>query len=272
MYEGVTPRAASVDQTEQSSVDRKGLPTRPDDCQPRNGKTGPVVEAGSQTIETLQRNRQEIRCSPARGRVIPTSCELCSLIVDKSALLTPDPPIEEIDEPESPYDVDISDVRGSSESRCHDVGNELPSQEQMFGPESLRTSIAELCHQYRDIFSSSVKEEPARVRPFEIHIEGSEWKIPASRRAPRPQSPEKSRALKQMIEDLLRLGVIRVSQAEHASQVLLVVKKNTTKLRFCVDYRELNDISKTDSWPIPNILELLSVPSGLGSIQRYRRL
>jgi hypothetical protein len=180
------------------------------------------------------------------------------LIVDKSALLSPDPPVEEIDEPESPYDVDISGMRGSSESRCHEVGNELPGPEQMFGPESLRSSIAQLCHQYRDIFSSSVKEEPARVRPFEIVIDGSEWKIPASRRAPRPQSPEKSRALKQMIEDLLRLGVIRVSQAEHASQVLLVVKKNTTKLRFCVDYRELNDISKTDSWPIPNILELLN--------------
>jgi hypothetical protein len=61
-----------------------------------------------------------------------------------------------------------------------------------------------------------------------------------------------------MVESLLRLNVIRVSRAESASQVLLVVKKNTTKLRFCIDYRELNEISKSDSWPIPNIGQLLN--------------
>ena len=45
-----------------------------------------------------------------------------------------------------------------------------------------------------------------------------------------------------MVEELLKLGVIRVSTADvPASQVLLVAKKGTTKLRFCIDFRAINE-------------------------------
>lgn len=87
---------------------------------------------------------------------------------------------------------------------------------------------------------------------------GKTWKIPASRRAARPQGPQKLAALKIMVDTLLELGVIRRSTQANASQVLLVSKKGTEKLRFCIDYRELNEITDSDSWPIPNIGQLLA--------------
>jgi len=61
-----------------------------------------------------------------------------------------------------------------------------------------------------------------------------------------------------MVEELLRLKVIRVSTADIASQVLLVAKKGTSKLRFCIDYRAINEATKSpETWPIPNIKSML---------------
>lgn len=121
----------------------------------------------------------------------------------------------------------------------------------------MQAGILELCRKYSDIFSSKVRPSPALVEPMTIDVDSSKWKIPASRRAPRPQSAEKSAVLKEMVENLLRLNVIRVSSAVHASQVLLVPKKKGSKeLRFCIDYRELNDLCKTEGWPIPIIGEM----------------
>ena len=228
-----------------------GLPGLPDDrsaSHPCGKRTARDPEGDSETT-ALHRDRP---VASALNDRVARSCELCSLIVDKSVLLTPEPQIEEIDEPES---LDFDDIPTEGDVKS-DI--ELPGPNQIFGSEPMQASISELCRKYSDIFSSNVKENPARVRPFEIEVDGTEWKIPASRRAPRPQSHEKTTALKGMVEDMMRRKVIRHSNAEHASQVLLVVKKNTKKLRLCIDYRELNEICKTDSWPIPNILDLLN--------------
>ena len=46
---------------------------------------------------------------------------------------------------------------------------------------------------------------------------------------PRPQSQDKLSELKIMVEELMRLNVIRVSTADTASQVLLVAKKGPKK-------------------------------------------
>jgi hypothetical protein len=51
---------------------------------------------------------------------------------------------------------------------------------------------------------------------------------------------------------LANQGIIRVSQAAHYSQVLMV-----PKWRMCVDFRALNDCTLDASWPIPNIAEML---------------
>jgi len=94
---------------------------------------------------------------------------------------------------------------------------------------------------------------------MELEIDADKLKKTRSlRSAPRPQSPTRLMELKGMIEELLRLGVLRVSTAETGSQVLLVAKKGTKKLRFCIDFRAINDATTTVSgWPIPNIGDML---------------
>src|SRR5436305_7825314 len=50
--------------------------------------------------------------------------------------------------------------------------------------------------------------------------------------------------------------LIRKSMSPMAAPVVIVEKKDGTK-RFCVDYRGLNKVTKTDRFPLPRIDELL---------------
>ena len=61
-----------------------------------------------------------------------------------------------------------------------------------------------------------------------------------------------------MVDEMLDKGVIRPSQSPWASPVVLVAKKHGS-LRFCVDYRKLNAVTKMDVFPLPRIDDALDM-------------
>ena len=73
------------------------------------------------------------------------------------------------------------------------------------------------------------------------------------RRMPYAAQSEIARQLKDMQEN----GVIQASKSPWSSPVVLV-QKNDGSLRFCVDYRELNSVTKPDTFPLPRVDDFLN--------------
>lgn len=69
-------------------------------------------------------------------------------------------------------------------------------------------------------------------------------------------NPVKTEFIRNEVKEMLKKGIIRPSTSPWAAPVVIVKKKDGTE-RFCVDYRQLNAITKPDRYPIPRISSLL---------------
>src|SRR5690606_9483965 len=67
--------------------------------------------------------------------------------------------------------------------------------------------------------------------------------------------------IQQHVSDMLRDGVIEESTSPWTSPVVLVKKKDGS-IRFCVDFRKLNSVTKKDVYPLPRIDDALDVLYG----------
>ena len=81
------------------------------------------------------------------------------------------------------------------------------------------------------------------------------------RQALRPQPRVHLPVIDQLVDDMQQQGIIEPCQSEWASNIVLVKKKDGS-VRFCVDYRKLNDITRKDAYPLPRIDTCLDRLSG----------
>ena len=109
--------------------------------------------------------------------------------------------------------------------------------------------------EYHDIFALE-DGESGETGLVKLCIETGDA-TPIAQSVRRVPSAVRKEVAHQIQENLmLRNRVIQPSHSPWASPIVLVRKKDNT-LRFCVDYRALNEVTKPDKFPIPRIDDLL---------------
>ena len=110
-----------------------------------------------------------------------------------------------------------------------------------------------------DVFALSGKLGECTILPFSIETGDSK---PLAVRNPRSNLlPARRQLEREGIQALKDQGLIRPSNSPWAAPVVLVRKSDGT-WRFCVDYRQINNITKKDRFPLPRIEDCLSVMGG----------
>lgn len=124
--------------------------------------------------------------------------------------------------------------------------------------ESQQDQVAALLLEFAEVFSKN-GEDLGLTHLTEHSIETGDSR-------PFKQPPHRVPAAfagedKKAIEKLQRQGVIRPSSSPWASPIVLVHKKDGT-VRFCTDYRWLNQCTKKDAFPIPRTEDCLDAVAG----------
>ena len=95
-----------------------------------------------------------------------------------------------------------------------------------------RGEVKEVCHEIAAGDSPPIRQQVRRV-PFALR-----------------------KRVNELVGEMLSGGIVRESSSPWAIPVVLVRKKNG-ELRFCVDYRRLNAVTRKDVFPLPRIDDLL---------------
>lgn len=91
----------------------------------------------------------------------------------------------------------------------------------------------------------------------------------------RQASPKKREIIRRTVDQLLELGIIEPSASRISSPVVIVHQNG--KLRFCVDYRGLNAVTRDDSYPLPRADDIFdafagaSIFSSLDMVKAYHQ-
>ena len=204
--------------------------------------------------------------------------KLVSLIEDEGTLIEPQPSPEGMEVRVNSFGESADSQDGSSKKRRtvnYDLKNNRTRQEfkeflknfnvgnQLSEQQKLR--LGALLKTYRDRFV--FKGDSLGRLNIEEHRIDTEGKGPVSK-APYRVSYVERKAIEEQVQAMLDQGVIEPIVSEWASPVVIVSKRDNT-LRFCVDYRDLNAITKSDKYPLPRLEDALDI---LGKSNMYSTL
>ena len=190
----------------------------------------------------------------------------------KSELLTHEPDFYDGIEP------DERDVFPRDLINPHLTPNATPEERQaetdrllslisIHGSPDLKAGIRQVCTEYIDIFSESVRATPADIKPMHIPVDTTKWHVKGNAGPPRPQPPAREAAIEEQVNEYKRLGAIKPCNTPYYSQLVMAPKPDG-KWRMCIDYRRLNDATEVTQWTIPNIKMLIARLAGRNA--RYK--
>jgi hypothetical protein len=114
-----------------------------------------------------------------------------------------------------------------------------------------RAELQQLLSSYSDIFNDVPGKTTLCSHKIEIKPGARPIKL-----APYRANPEKADQIRKELDQMIKMGVIEESNSPWSSPVVLIPKPDGS-IRFCIDYRRVNDITQPDAFPLPRIEDLI---------------
>ncbi|XP_074300766.1 uncharacterized protein LOC141632083 [Silene latifolia] len=127
--------------------------------------------------------------------------------------------------------------------------------------EAPRISDIPVVRDFEGVFLEEIPGLPPK-RDVDFSIDLKPGAGPISK-PPYRMGPKEMEELKKQLDELAEEGYIRPSVSPWGAPVLFVKKKDGS-LRLCVDYRELNNVTIKNRYPLPRIDDLFDQLSGAG--------
>ena len=120
-------------------------------------------------------------------------------------------------------------------------------------PDPDKTLLTEFLMDHHDVFAL---DESDRGETDLIQLEIDTGEAPPIKQSFRRMPYAAREEVANQLHKMRKMNVVQPSKSPWASPVVLVKKKNGS-FRFCVDYRSLNTVTKSDNFPLPRIDDLL---------------
>ena len=121
-----------------------------------------------------------------------------------------------------------------------------------------KEQLNELIHEFQDIFSKGPNDLGRTDKVKHEIVTGDARPI---KQVPRRIPIHLRDEVEVQLSDMLENNIISPSSSPWGSPVVLAKKKDGS-VRFCVDYRKINEVSRKDAYPIPRIDETLDALAG----------
>ena len=126
-------------------------------------------------------------------------------------------------------------------------------------PQEYAVDIKWLFQSYPDVIAHSFDD----VRPSKCKVTHEFEQIseaPISQKLHR-LPPTYNEVVRKEVDRMLQAGTITPVESQWTSTIVLATKKDGSP-RFCIDFRKLNFVMKSDKWPVPCVEEIFNVLRG----------
>ena len=152
---------------------------------------------------------------------------------------------------EGEEDIALMSAEAPSCRTVEEVMSEMSNEAELSDAE--KKMLKEFLTEYSQAFS--VNGEIGRYSKHLFSIDTGDAR--PIRQMPRPVPHHQKAEVDRQLDDMLKKGIIKPSTSEWASPILMV-RKADGSLRFCLDYRRVNAVTKHDAYPLPNMNDCLA--------------
>ena len=167
-----------------------------------------------------------------------------------------DPEIEDEDPDDYDYKFIPSNEHNTTQVGCTTTSTDLAIQALDQKERTWQEQVPSVYHQFGKVFSDEESQRFPNSRPWDHAIDLLPDAPPTLNCKIYPLPEGQQAKLDEFIDEHLKKGYIRRSNSPYASPFFFIKKKNG-KLRPVQDYRQLNEVTIKNTYPLPLIKELI---------------